>query len=63
MKPNIGRTERIVRVVIGVGVSSLAVVGPHAPWAYFGLLPLLTGLVGWCPPYALLGISTVREPK
>jgi hypothetical protein len=63
MKPNIGRTERIVRVVIGVGVLSLAVVGPRASWAYVGILPLLTGLVGWCPPYALLGISTVRESK
>jgi hypothetical protein len=63
MKPNIGRTERIVRVVIGVGVLCLAVVGPRASWAYVGILPLLTGLVGWCPPYALLGISTVRESK
>jgi hypothetical protein len=63
MKPNIGRTERIVRVVIGVGVTSLAVVGPRASWAYVGLLPFLTGLIGWCPPYALLGISTVGESK
>jgi DUF2892 family protein len=63
MKPNIGQVERVVRIVVGVGVLSLAFVGPRTPWAYLGLLPLLTGLVGWCPPYALLGISTVRSAK
>ncbi len=63
MKPNIGTVERVVRVVVGIGVLSLAFVGPRTPWAYLGLLPLLSGLVGWCPPYALLGISTVRSAK
>lgn len=63
MKPNIGKAERIVRIVAGVGVLSLAFVGPRTPWAYLGLLPLLSGLIGWCPPYALLGISTARPSK
>ncbi len=63
MKSNIGRTERIVRIVVGIGILSLAFVGPRASWAYLGALPLLSGLVGWCPPYALLGISTVRASK
>ena len=63
MKPNIGKVERIVRIVVGIGVLSLAFVGPRTPWAYLGILPLLTGLVGWCPPYALFGISTVRSAK
>ena len=63
MKPNIGKVERVVRVVVGLGVLSLAFVGPRASWAYLGVLPLLSGLVGWCPPYALLGISTVKAPK
>ena len=63
MKPNIGKTERIVRIVVGIAVLSLAFVGPRASWAYLGLLPLLSGLIGWCPPYALLGISTVRASK
>ncbi len=64
MKKNIGRVERILRVVVGVGVLSLAFVGPRSPWAYLGILPLVTGLVGWCPPYALLGIGTVgRDAK
>jgi hypothetical protein len=63
MTTNIGKVERMIRIVVGIGVLSLAFVGPKSPWAYLGILPLLTGLVGWCPPYALLGISTVRASK
>jgi hypothetical protein len=63
MKRNIGKAERIVRIVVGMGVLSLAFVGPRSSWAYLGLLPLLSGLIGWCPPYALLGVSTVRTSK
>ncbi len=63
MKTNIGNVERVVRIVIGLVVLPLAFVGPRTSWAYLGILPLLSGLIGWCPPYALLGISTVRAPK
>ena len=63
MKANIGKVERIVRVVVGMAVLSLAFVGPRAQWAYLGIFPILSGLIGWCPPYALLGISTVRAAK
>ena len=59
MPKNIGTVERAVRFVVGAGILSLAFVGPQSPWAYLGLVPLLTGLLGWCPPYALLGINTV----
>ena len=58
MKNNIGNIERAARIIIGGAVISLAFVGPKTPWGYLGIVPLLTGLVGWCPPYALLGIST-----
>jgi hypothetical protein len=61
MTTNVGKTERIIRVVLGLGILSLAFVGPKSPWAYLGLVPLVTGLTGWCLPYALLGISTVRR--
>lgn len=60
MKQNIGRVERIVRVAVGVVVLALAFVGPRSPWAYLGILPTITGLLGYCPPYALLGIDTNR---
>jgi hypothetical protein len=63
-KKNIGKAERIVRVLVGIGVLPLAFVGPESPWASLGVVPLVTGLVGWCPPYALLGIGTAgRKPR
>jgi hypothetical protein len=60
MKKNIGNVERIIRVLAGAAILSLAFVGPQSPWAYLGIIPLATGLVGWCPPYALLGISSCK---
>jgi hypothetical protein len=63
MKVNIGKVERIVRIVVGVAILSLAFVGPRASWVYLGIMPILSGVIGWCPPYALLGISTVRTAK
>lgn len=58
MTQNIHNVERVVRIIVGIGLSSLAFVGPENRWFLLGLIPLITGLVGWCPPYALLGIST-----
>ncbi|MBU0480185.1 MAG: DUF2892 domain-containing protein [Proteobacteria bacterium] len=58
MKQNVGNIERVFRVLAGVGILSLAFIGPASPWGYLGIVPILTGLIGWCPPYALLGIST-----
>lgn len=50
--------ERVVRIALGLGLLSLTVVGPHTLWGLTGLLPLATGLVGSCPAYTLLGLST-----
>lgn len=58
MKANEGAIDRILRVIVGAGLLSLAFIGPETPLAYLGLVPLLTGLVGWCPLYALLGLNT-----
>lgn len=55
--------ERILRVVVGVGILSLAFVGPKTPWAYIGIIPILTGASGTCPLYSLLGISTCPARK
>ncbi len=64
MKLNEGSTDRILRVVVGIAVLSLAFIGPKTPWAYLGVIPLLTGIIGFCPLYAILGINTcgVRKP-
>jgi Protein of unknown function (DUF2892) len=50
--------ERALRVILGLGVLSLAFVGPKTPWGYLGLVPLATGLLGSCPLYTLFGWST-----
>jgi len=63
MKKNIGGTERIIRIVAGLGILSLAFIGPETKWGYLGLIPLATALIGWCPPYNLLGISTCKSCK
>jgi Protein of unknown function (DUF2892) len=55
---NEGTVDRVARVVVGAGVLSLAFVGPETPWAFLGAVPLLTGLLGSCPLYSVLGVST-----
>lgn len=61
MKSNIGSLERTVRIVAGLAILSLAFIGPQSPWAYLGVIPLLTGFIGWCPAYTLFGISTCKS--
>jgi hypothetical protein len=63
MKKNTGGIERIIRMAAGLGILSLAFIGPQTTWGYLGLIPLATGLIGWCPPYQLLGISTCKSCK
>lgn len=58
MKSNEASWDRIVRVVVGVALLALTVVGPRTPWGLVGLVPLLTGLAGFCPAYRLLGFTT-----
>ncbi len=63
MKTNEGGLDRGLRVLVGLGVLALAFVGPKTPWAFIGLVPLLTGLVGFCPLYSLLGLNTCPARK
>ncbi|MHB8258580.1 MAG: YgaP family membrane protein [Acidiferrobacterales bacterium] len=60
MAKNVGTVDRSVRIVVGLGVLSLVFLGPHTPWGYLGLVPLATGLTGWCPAYLPLGIKTCK---
>jgi hypothetical protein len=60
MTCNIGGIERLLRAVVGLALISLVFVGPQTAWGWIGLVPLATAIVGWCPPYALLGINTCR---
>jgi Inner membrane protein YgaP-like, transmembrane domain len=63
MKQNVGKAERGIRIVVGLILISLVFVGPQSAWGWIGLVPLATGLMGWCPPYALLGINTCKKPS
>jgi hypothetical protein len=58
MKQNVHNIERIIRVIVGLALISLVFVGPQTAWGWIGAVPLATGIIGWCPPYALLGINT-----
>ncbi len=60
MKRNVGNIERVIRIVAGLAIISLAFWGPKSSWGYLGIVPLLTGFIGYCPPYALFGISTCK---
>lgn len=61
MTMNEANWDRGLRVALGLGLLSLAFVGPKTPWGFVGLLLLLTGTVGFCPAYKLLGVTTRRE--
>ena len=63
MSKNIHNVERVVRIVAGVVLTSLAFVGPANNWFLLGIIPIATGLIGWCPPYAILGINTCNLGK
>lgn len=55
---NESNLDRTLRVVVGVALLALVFVGPRTPWGLVGLIPLLTGIVGVCPLYRLVGVST-----
>ncbi len=55
---NEGSLDRGLRVVVGLVLLSLVFVGPQTPWGWIGLVLLLTGLVGFCPVYRLIGVNT-----
>jgi len=61
MSKNIHNIERVIRVLLGLAILSLVFIGPKSYWGLIGILPIITGLVGWCPPYQLLGISTCKK--
>ncbi|HEB73559.1 MAG TPA: DUF2892 domain-containing protein [Nitrospirae bacterium] len=60
MKQNVHNIERVLRIIIGIGLLALVFVGPKTMWGLIGIVPIVTGAIGWCPPYAILGISTCK---
>lgn len=63
MTKNIHPIERKLRIAIGLFLISMAFWGPSSYWFLIGIVPVTTGLLGWCPPYAMLGINTCNIGK
>lgn len=57
MPTNEGTLDRALRVLVGLALIAMVFVGPKAVWGWIGVVPLLTGLVGFCPLYRLIGIN------
>lgn len=62
MTKNVGALDRVLRIIIGLGLLSLVFVGPKTYWGLVGLIPLLTAFISFCPAYRLLGIRTCKTP-
>lgn len=60
MKSNVGGIDRMARIVAGVALIALAASGAVGMWGWIGVVPLATGLIGWCPAYMPFGISSCR---
>jgi hypothetical protein len=63
MTKNEGTLDRTLRVVAGITLIALAWSGTIGAWGWVGVVPLLTGAVGVCPLYSMLGIRTCPMPR
>lgn len=63
MKANVGGFDKIARILAGVVLVGLAATGTVGMWGWIGVVPLATGLMGWCPAYNLLGMNTCPMKK
>ena len=60
MKVNEGGIDRGFRIIVGLALIGLTVVGKIGVWGWIGIVPLVTGLIGWCPAYSIFGIKTCK---
>ena len=60
MARNEGTVDRALRVIVGLVLIVMALRGMYTPWTWIGVVPLLTGVLGMCPLYSLLGINTCK---
>ncbi len=63
MKTNEGMIDRALRVVAGLLLLALMFTGTIGVWGWIGVVPLLTGAIGWCPLYTVLGLNTCPMQK
>ena len=60
MTKNVGGIDKIIRIVLGLALIAATLMGALPVWGWIGIVPLATGLMGWCPPYAMLGFNTCK---
>lgn len=63
MSHNTNALDRGIRIMLGLVLLSLFLFGPKTSWGLVGLVPLVTGVIGFCPLYRALGISTCAGPR
>ncbi len=63
MTINEGVLDRTLRVILGLAILSLTVVGPKTLWGLIGIAPVLTGAIGFCPLYTLIGVTTCSKEQ
>lgn len=61
MIANVGKSDRIIRIALGIALLSLIFVGPQTWWGLIGVIPLATAFINFCPVYQALGLSTVGK--
>ncbi len=61
MQQNIGTVDKVIRVLAGLALIALVFVGPQTPWGWLGAAVIAIALVGFCPLYKVLGISSCRK--
>ncbi len=62
MKQNVGGIERVIRIVLGLAIIGAGVMYANW-WGAVGAVLVVTGLIGWCPPYAIMGMSTCKTKQ
>ena len=63
MECNSGTVDRAARVIVGIALIAMAATGTIGAWGYIGVVPLLTGAIGFCPAYAIFGMNTCSIKK
>ena len=60
MFSNVGGVDRFLRMAVGMALVLATINGMLPAWGWIGLVPLLTGVIGWCPAYLPFGIKTCK---
>ncbi len=63
MKTNVGGIDKVLRIVVGIALITMAALGMIGAWGWIGVVPLLTGIFSVCPAYTLLGMNTCPVRK